>query len=365
MAKIELRGVAHSYMPPGPGGKRAYALKPLDLTWEPGGAYALLGPSGCGKTTLLNIMSGLLRPTEGSIVIDGVNVTAAPPEVRNIAQVFQFPVIYDTMTVFENLAFPLRNRGVGRRETAERVEQIAELLELTGDLGRRARGLTADRKQRISLGRGLVRRDVAAILLDEPLTVIDPHEKWRLRRKLRQVHAELRVTLVYVTHDQVEALTLADEVVVMNEGSVLQRGSPQDLFERPAHSFVGHFIGSPGMNLLPCSVDGDDALVEGQRVALPAGVAAKARALASELWLGIRPEHLSPCEPTGPGSRVKAVVTKVEALGPYAIVSARLGGSTVKFKLSEDDAPPAPGEERWLALPLASTILYAGGRAVG
>ncbi|HEU4539204.1 MAG TPA: ATP-binding cassette domain-containing protein, partial [Polyangiaceae bacterium] len=124
MAKIELRGVAHSYAPRGAAGaERAYALKPLDLTWESGGAYALLGPSGCGKTTLLNIMSGLVRPSEGAIVIDGVDVTAAPPEVRNVAQVFQFPVIYDTMTVFENLAFPLRNRGVGRREAAARVEQ--------------------------------------------------------------------------------------------------------------------------------------------------------------------------------------------------------------------------------------------------
>ncbi|HEU4411442.1 MAG TPA: ABC transporter ATP-binding protein [Polyangiaceae bacterium] len=369
MAKIELRGVAHRYGPPGGGG--AHALKPLDLAWEAGGAYALLGPSGCGKTTLLNVMSGLLAPTEGSVWFDGVDVTAAPPEVRNIAQVFQFPVLYDTMTVFENLAFPLRNRGVGWAEARARVEQIAELLELTADLGRKASRLTADRQQRISLGRGLVRRDVAAILLDEPLTVIDPHEKWRLRRKLRQVHAELGVTLVYVTHDQVEALTLADEVVVMNEGRVLQRGSPQDLFERPAHAFVGHFIGSPGMNLLPCALAGDDALVEGQRVALPPGVSARARAAGGELLLGIRPEHLARRAPAPGGEggppadgAPKAVVTAVEALGPYALVSARLGRCPVKFKLDESEAPPAPGDECWLEFPPRFTTLYADGRAV-
>jgi glycerol transport system ATP-binding protein len=168
--------------------------------------------------------------------------------------VFQFPVIYDTMTVAENLAFPLRNRGVPADKIKQRVGKIAEMLEMSGQLDTRAAGLAADAKQKISLGRGLVREDVSAVLFDEPLTVIDPHLKWQLRRKLKQIHHELKLTLIYVTHDQVEALTFADQVVVMTRGRAVQVGSASDLFERPQHTFVGHFIGSPGMNFLPAAL---------------------------------------------------------------------------------------------------------------
>jgi len=361
MARIELRGIAHAYVP-APVSEQDYALRPLELVWEDGGAYALLGPSGCGKTTLLNIISGLLRPTRGQVLFDGVDVTAAPPQRRNIAQVFQFPVIYDTMTVSENLAFPLRNRGLGASETRTRVEEVAELLELTPDLRMRASGLSADMRQRISLGRGLVRRDVAAILLDEPLTVIDPHVKWLLRRKLKQVHEQLKLTIVYVTHDQVEALTLADRVVVMNQGRVVQVGTPQELFERPADTFVGYFIGSPGMNLLPCTVEDGAVVVEGQRLALDAGVCARARSAGGELRLGIRPEFLRRV-PEGTPSSVRVEVTQVEDLGRHKLATARLGTQSLKVRLPEEERL-APGETCWLELPPRWTTLYAGGRAI-
>jgi len=190
LAQIRLLDIAHSYRAD-PRADSDYALHPLDLTWDDGGAYALLGPSGSGKSTLLNILSGLVRPSRGQLLFDGIDVTDRGPRERNIAQVFQFPVIYDTMTVHDNLAFPLRNRRLDAATIRRRVAQVAEILDLTGDLGRRASGLTADAKQRISMGRGLVRQDVAAILFDEPLTVIDPALKWQLRRKLKQheVHA--------------------------------------------------------------------------------------------------------------------------------------------------------------------------------
>ena len=259
MARIDL-DLAHSYKP-NPQADADYALLPLKMTFADGGAYALLGPSGCGKTTMLNIMSGLLVPSHGKVLFDGRDVTRATPQDRNIAQVFQFPVIYDTMTVAENLAFPLRNRGVAADKIKQRVGKIAEMLELSGQLNTRAAGLAADAKQKISLGRGLVRDDVAAILFDEPLTVIDPHLKWQLRRKLKQIHHELKLTLVYVTHDQVEALTFADQVVVMTRGRAVQVGSASDLFERPQHTFVGHFIGSPGMNLIDAKIEGDRAFL--------------------------------------------------------------------------------------------------------
>jgi glycerol transport system ATP-binding protein len=188
MAKISIDNLRHSYLPfPNPGRDADYVLKKLSIDWADGGAYALLGPSGCGKTTLLNLISGLLVPTEGKILFDGVDVSRLSPEARNIAQVFQFPVIYDTMTVYDNLAFPLRNRGVAENAIDPRVKEIAGMLDLTSTLHKRASGLTADGKQKISLGRGLVRADVSAIMFDEPLTVIDPHLKWQLRSKLKEL----------------------------------------------------------------------------------------------------------------------------------------------------------------------------------
>ena len=221
MAKISIENLRHSYLPsPDPARSEDYVLKKLSIDWRDGGAYALLGPSGCGKTTLLNLISGLLVPTEGKILFDTRDVSRATPEERNIAQVFQFPVIYDTMTVYDNLAFPLRNRGVAEVEVDSRVKEIAAMLDLSSTLGNRASGLTADGKQKISLGRGLVRSDVNVIMFDEPLTVIDPHLKWQLRSKLKELHQRTKRTMIYVTHDQTEALTFADEVVVMNNGEV-------------------------------------------------------------------------------------------------------------------------------------------------
>src|SRR3982750_14409 len=185
MARIDL-DLAHAYKA-NPRSDDDYALLPLTMSFADGGAYALLGPSGCGKTTLLNIVSGLVKPSRGTVKFDGVDVTARTPQQRNIAQVFQFPVIYDTMTVAENLAFPLRNRGVASDRIARRVGQIPELR---GRLQMRAAGLAADAKRKISLGRGLVRDDVSAVLFDEPLTVIDPHLKWELRSRLKELHRQ-------------------------------------------------------------------------------------------------------------------------------------------------------------------------------
>ena len=366
MARIELEHLAHAYRA-NPSRPEDYALRELDLTWQDGGAYALLGPSGCGKTTLLNIISGLVRPSHGRVVFDGRDVTNLPPQGRNIAQVFQFPVIYDTMTVFDNLAFPLRNRGVNEPDVRKRVQEIAELLELSSDLKTRASGLSADVKQKISLGRGLVRSDVAAILFDEPLTVIDPHLKWQLRSKLKQIHQQLKLTLIYVTHDQIEALTFADQVVVMFDGAIVQVGTPQALFEDPAHTFVGYFIGSPGMNLLPCTLEADSAVVGGAggtRVPLEPDLIARARARdaapGAEFTLGIRPEFVR-CTNTsdGPSSRaVSAEIRAVEDLGNYKIVTAKLGDQILKAKLSEDASiSSGPG---WLDFPPEHTKLYAG-----
>jgi len=360
MARIELSQLAHSYQS-APREPADYALQPFDLVWEDGGAYALLGPSGCGKTTLLNIISGLVRPSQGRVLFDGRDVTALSPQQRNIAQVFQFPVIYDTMTVYDNLAFPLRNRGVPADAVRRRVGEVAEILELTRELPRRASGLTADAKQKISLGRGLVRSDVAAILFDEPLTVIDPHLKWSLRRKLKQIHRELKLTLVYVTHDQVEALTFADKVVVMSQGRVVQAGTAEQLFERPEHTFVGHFIGSPGMNFLPARVvddaQGPPTLTVGGEpvVPAPATVPIERLAAAPALKLGIRPEYLALVEPGTPGA-VRARRVRVQHLGVSRMLTAAIGDTLVRARLPLD---VAIGESPYLGVVNAHTCYYA------
>ncbi len=285
MAKITLSKLRHSYMP-APKSPSDYALKEIDLDWSDGGAYALLGPSGCGKSTLLNIISGLLVPSEGQILFDGQDVTALPPDQRNIAQVFQFPVIYDTMTVYDNLAFPLRNRGRDETTVRARVMAIAEMLEVTEMLDQKAAGLSPDNKQKISMGRGLVREDVNVVMFDEPLTVIDPHLKWKLRSKLKELHQRVKATMIYVTHDQNEALTFADQVVVMQDGEVVQIGTPVELFERPAHTFVGHFIGSPGMNILPCDLQAGVARFGAHAIALEGPIRGEA---VGRTEVGIRP----------------------------------------------------------------------------
>ena len=349
MAKITLDRLRHSYMA-NPSSPSDYALKELNLDWQDGGAYALLGPSGCGKSTLLNIISGLLVPSEGRILFNDKDVTQLPPDQRNIAQVFQFPVIYDTMTVFDNLAFPLRNRGIDESRVKTRVEEIAAMLDVTDMLRTRAANLTPDNKQKISMGRGLVREDVNVIMFDEPLTVIDPHLKWKLRSKLKELHHRVRATMIYVTHDQTEALTFADQVVVMQDGEVVQIGTPVDLFERPQHTFVGHFIGSPGMNVLPCDVRDGQAFVAGHAVALEGAVSpGEGRA-----EVGIRPEFVS----LG-ASGLPATVRKVSDLGRHSVVEAMLGQTRVNAIV--EGAVPGQGEAVHLTFRPDQTRLYRDG----
>jgi glycerol transport system ATP-binding protein len=326
MAKITLDNLAHSYYPK-PKGEDDFALKELNHDWADGEAYALLGSSGCGKSTLLNIISGLLHPSQGRILFDGLDVTHASTADRNIAQVFQFPVVYDTMTVRNNLAFPLKNRGADPKYIAERVQQIGQMIGMEAELDKRASGLTADAKQKISLGRGMVREDVNALLFDEPLTVIDPHMKWELRTQLKSLHHEFGHTMIYVTHDQTEALTFADKVVVMYDGRVVQIGTPQELFERPQHTFVGYFIGSPGMNVISADIMGKVANVHGTSLSLNRGY----KDLNGKVELGVRPEFVSLTE----GDGLPVNVRRVEDVGRHKIVRADLFGNEINILVRE------------------------------
>lgn len=340
MAEIRLEGIAHSY-----DNNKTFALNPIDKTFKDGVAYALLGPSGCGKTTLLNIMSGLVQPSQGKIFMDGQDVTNVPTDQRNIAQVFQFPVLYDTMTVRKNLEFPLKNRKIGREKINSRVREIAELLDIYDDLDTKPSKLRSDLQQIVSLGRGLVRDDVSAILFDEPLTVIDQSAKWNLRNRLKRLHQATDVTVVYVTHDQTEALTFADEVLVMDQGNIVQSGTSEELFLKPEHEFVGYFIGSPGMNFVDVEVKESQVTRQG----INFGKALKS-GLNGKFKLGFRPEFIIPTKAKGLDFKVE----RIENRGVFNLVHLKLDnfvsiakvddgiqfkvGESAKFSLDSDHA---------------------------
>jgi len=347
MSKITLKELSHSYLDK-QSSNSDWALRDIDLDWKNGGAYALLGPSGCGKTTLLNIISGLLNPTKGKVLFDDKDITSQTPVERNIAQIFQFPVIYDTMTVYENLAFPLKNRGMSDGEIDSRVKEIAEMLELTRTLNNRASGLTADGKQKISLGRGLARADVNVIMFDEPLTVIDPHLKWVLRSKLKELHQKINRTMIYVTHDQTEALTFADQVVVMHEGQIVQTGTPVELFEKPKHTFVGHFIGSPGMNIIPCKLDNGVAAIDGIKVSTRTEIK---KSSFSKIEIGVRPEFVSFSK-----EGVPVKVLKVSNTGRHKIIDTECKSG--KIKVLSHSSKEIPSDSTFLSFDKKYTYAY-------
>lgn len=265
MAEIELRGLRHSY------NEQEVVLDGIDLTLTHGEAHAVLGGSGAGKTTLLNLLAGLLRPLSGSIRFDGRDVTRLGGAARNVAQVFQFPVLYPSLRVADNIGFALANRGWTKAAIRARVQSLSEILDIAPLLHRWPRALSLFEKQLVAIARALARPDVAVVLLDEPLTAVEPATKWRLRRALKTVQRELNLNMVYVTHDQAEALTFAERITMLHAGRILQTSTPSEVYERPAHVEVAKFIGSPGMNLVPARVRGGQIRID-NRVVAPSGL---------------------------------------------------------------------------------------------
>ncbi|MFF2206075.1 ABC transporter ATP-binding protein [Streptomyces sp. NPDC058145] len=355
MAQLDIVDVGHAYAPGAE--EERWALKPLNLTFESGKTYALVGPSGCGKTTLLNILSGLVRPSQGRVLFDGVDVTALPTKARNIAQVFQFPVIYKSMTVYENLAFPLQCRRWDKARIDAKVRQVAEALDLHDRLRQPARGLTADDKQLISLGRGLVRDDVAAVLMDEPLTVIDPQLKHSLRRKIREITEQFRPTVIYVTHDQYEAMSFAQELLVMKDGRAVQQGTPEQLFEAPSSTYVGYFIGSPAMNFL--TVDRNDGPSLGGQ---PLSVAWDIPQSTTEVQVGVRPEYVKIVTDPGPNT-FPGRLRGVSDHGAQRVLEVEVAGQPIRAKTPREEGVPV-SEEVLVHLPRAKALPYADGKLV-
>jgi len=329
MSKIELRNITHIYES---GGEETVAVRDVNLTLEEGTSNALIGPSGCGKTTLLNIISGLLTPTEGKVLIDGKDVTELPPQDRDIAQVFQFPVVYDSMSVFGNLAFPLKNRGVAKSEIEERVKETAELLGLDDRLDANPGNFGPEWSQLVSLGRGIIRHDTTALLFDEPMTDVDPGRKLTLRRRISQAQSRLKVTSLYVTHDQHEALTFASKAAVMNKGQIVQYGAPEVLYDEPKSTFVGNFIGSPGMNFIDCEFKDGKLKIGEYEVELSEKMKNSLGPGWSNLQLGIRPNLVDVSEERKDEAEIPAKVTLTEHLGSYQIITLKLEGVDVVIK---------------------------------
>ncbi len=331
MSSIAVEGLTKSF------GGAAPVLHPTDLEIEDGEFVVIVGPSGCGKSTLLRLLAGLEAPTAGRVLIDGRDVTRADPAQRKIAMVFQSYALYPHLTVAENIAFPLRMARRDKAEVARKVAEVAELLELGSLLDRRPRALSGGQRQRVSIGRAII-RDPAVLLLDEPLSNLDTALRVRMRHEFARLHQRLGATMVYVTHDQLEAMTLANRIVVMAHGRVEQVGEPLDLYARPATIRVAEAIGSPAMNLLPVTVAAVDEA--GATVTLPGGATCRiaARLPAADMGkaatLGVRPEHLRP-EPGGAfGGRVELF----ERLGPlsFAHLGERGAAGAVVAQLPSD-----------------------------
>jgi ABC-type sugar transport system ATPase subunit len=316
------------------------AVDGLDLAIADGEFLVLLGPSGCGKSTALRMIAGLDEPTDGTIRIDDDVVNHVDPKDRDLAMVFQSYALYPNMSVRRNIAFPLKPRGVGRAEADRRVGAVAEMLGLAGLLDRKPGQLSGGQRQRVALARAIV-REPRVFLMDEPLSNLDAKMRMQTRGDLVALHRRLGTTFVYVTHDQAEAMTMADRVAVLSDGRLQQVGPPQDVYDRPANLFVARFLGSPPMNVLPGMLDGATLLVGGARVPIEHDLAGDGRA-PRRVEVGVRPEHLA-LDP-GPGACLPGVVELVESLGHERLVRCAVDGGTVIVRVGGDHAEPALGQ---------------------
>jgi sn-glycerol 3-phosphate transport system ATP-binding protein len=333
MAEIQLRDVQKSYT------RDVRVIHGVTATIADGEFIVIVGPSGCGKSTLLRMIAGLETITSGEIDIGGRVVNNVEPKDRNIAMVFQNYALYPHMSVYDNMAYGLRIRGLSKADIDTRVQRAAKILELGQLLQRRPRELSGGQRQRVAMGRAIV-REPAAFLFDEPLSNLDAKLRVQMRLEIQKLHRELRTTSIFVTHDQVEAMTLADRMIVMNAGVAEQVGRPIDVYDDPNTLFVAGFIGSPAMNFLAGTRSGDEIDVGGGvRIPLPAALRASAP---QAVTVGVRPEHLIPGEGTGPAFRFR--VETVEALGADSMVHGVTGGQPLVARV-EGHTSPQPGAD--------------------
>jgi multiple sugar transport system ATP-binding protein len=355
MASVSLRGIKKQY-------DDNAVIKGIDLDILDGEFVVFVGPSGCGKSTLLRIIAGLEDISEGTLEIGGRVSNTIAPSQRGIAMVFQSYALYPHMSVFENMGFALKLAKVPKAEIIERVHRAAEILQIGHLLDRKPKALSGGQRQRVAIGRAIVRKP-EVFLFDEPLSNLDAALRGQTRVELARLHRELKSTMIYVTHDQVEAMTLGTRIVVLNGGRIEQVGTPSDLYERPANKFVAGFLGSPRMNFFEATLAGRQGrsasvqLAGGARVQVAADVARAG--VGGRVTLGVRPEHLQLVRP-GQGDGIGATVALVEYLGDVTLVYAQADGSAemVAVKSDADTAPPAHGSRVELVFPATRAFLF-------
>ena len=334
MANLSLRGVEKSFT-------NFKAVQDLNLDIQDGEFFALLGPSGCGKTTTMRMIAGLQLPSAGKIMINDRDVTDLEPARRNVAMVFQDYALYPHMTLTENVGYPLKVRGVGKVERDDRVRTIAKHLQLENLLDRRPGQLSGGQQQRAAVGRA-VAYPADVFLFDEPLSNLDAQLRFEARAFLKRLQREIGMTIVYVTHDQVEAMAMADRMAVMNKGVAQQVGKPMDVYRQPANTFVARFIGSPPTNLLPATVTslaGARALdLGGGQVLDVSGIVGSDHVQAGQkLLLGVRPEHMEICDSPVVGKGFSGKLRLVEVLGAETLVSIEIEGTLIIVRLNTDE----------------------------
>jgi ABC-type sugar transport system ATPase subunit len=352
VAELRLDGVSKRY----PGAAVA-ALQPVDLTVADGEFITILGPSGCGKTTLLNITVGIVPPTTGRVLLDGRDITYADPRDRDMAMVFQNFALYPSKTVRANLEFPLRMRGVARDERQRLVDEVAGTLGLTPLLNQRPRQLSGGQQQRVALGRALIRRP-RLFLMDEPLSNLDAKLRVQMRAEIKRLHRQFPITTIYVTHDQGEAMTLSDRVVVMNHGVIVQVGRPAEIYERPINRFVADFVGLPAMNFLPVTLRAADRAVE---CVLETGcVAARVGLMEPSVpvaaTLGVRPGRVR-WSPAANDAGVQAIVREIDVQGEETLIYTQVGATPLTI-LEREGRLPAVGDELAITLPPEAIYLF-------
>jgi len=357
MARLSIQGLHKHY-------GRVHALKGIDLDIAEGEFCVFVGPSGCGKSTLLRTIAGLEEIDDGTVAIDETIVNDLRPRDRNIAMVFQNYALYPYLNVFENIAFGLRARKVAPAEIDKLVNQAAAMLGIEALLDRTPRQLSGGQRQRVAIGRAVV-RDARLFLFDEPLSNLDAQLRDGMRAEIKRLHQEIGKTMIYVTHDQIEAMTLADRIVLMRDGIIEQQGAPLDLFERPATRFVAGFLGSPQMNFVPCRLQTSE---EGARIVfdddrflpLPDGFGGGEPLRAGDLTLGVRPEHMAPAN--GGGSRragdtpLAVEIDLVQPTGTRTYAQFRLGGVEVTAELPAHTVE-RPGTRTELLVDMSRVIL--------
>jgi multiple sugar transport system ATP-binding protein len=355
MASVRLKNLKKSF-------GDVVAVNNVSLEVKDGEFLVLLGPSGCGKTTVLRCIAGLEKPDEGEIYIGNTLVNELSPTERNIAMVFQSYALYPHMTVFDNIAFPLKMRKIPKKEINEKVKCVAELLKITHLLGRKPKQLSGGEAQRVALGRAIV-RNPRVFLMDEPLSNLDAKLRIYMRAELKKLQKDLGVTTVYVTHDQMEAMTMADRVAVMNLGAVQQVGDTREIFNFPANLFVAGFIGSPPMNFINCSLMEKDEsyFLDTGAFILPIpvdiGKTIKENATGSDLILGARPEDISIGKKKTPEKFVEGEVYIIEPLGSEVILDLTVGNNIIKVKANPDFAVSI-GERVWIGLNMEKIHLF-------